>query len=122
MVLSADAFDFTKIMDENGDSQGAATIAFASRVHVTEDCFEKLIRHPKVNVNAVEGDGRTLLIELLYSFGYFIMINQVEEANCSVQCIISLLKAGTDPCIINPRDGHSPTWECLLRILVVLCV
>mmetsp|Transcript_20776 Transcript_20776/g.42405 ORF Transcript_20776/g.42405 Transcript_20776/m.42405 type:complete len:374 (-) Transcript_20776:212-1333(-) len=92
-----------------------ALIRFAS-VHSNEECFEAFIRHPRVNVNAVDNDGYTPLSHLLQPLSFSIMppvgvmLSHMFAlpSECLVRRILLLLEAGAT------SHGLLPLRDCTM--------
>mmetsp|Transcript_32070 Transcript_32070/g.69430 ORF Transcript_32070/g.69430 Transcript_32070/m.69430 type:complete len:365 (+) Transcript_32070:73-1167(+) len=103
-LLSVNGFDLER--------NTFALICFAS-CHSEEECFEAFIRHPRVNVNAVDNDGYTPLSHLLQPLSFSIMppvgvmLSHMFAlpSECLVRRILLLLEAGaTSHGLLFPRD------------------
>ena len=105
-LLSVDGFDFTRMIDftrmsEEGSNEGLECdiIDFAHQ-YSKEKCFKAFIRHPKVNVNAVDSDGDTPLCIALDELRWSTRnVRTIGESECSrlVGRILFLLEAGANP-------------------------
>mmetsp|Transcript_4556 Transcript_4556/g.10201 ORF Transcript_4556/g.10201 Transcript_4556/m.10201 type:complete len:145 (-) Transcript_4556:895-1329(-) len=87
---------------------------FAYRLsRVNERCFEAFIRHPKVNVDALDRQGRTPLciaLGLLHRFTSRdddLFAPTSAEISSIVGRILVLLEVGADPHALDPRNGIS---------------
>mmetsp|Transcript_35978 Transcript_35978/g.73032 ORF Transcript_35978/g.73032 Transcript_35978/m.73032 type:complete len:381 (-) Transcript_35978:1829-2971(-) len=115
-LLSVDGFDFTSMNEVENDEQEHDLIVncFAYRLsRVNERCFEAFIRHPKVNVDALDRQGRTPLciaLGLLHRFTSRdddLFAPTSAETNGLAGRILVLLEVGANPHALDASGSIS---------------
>jgi len=110
-LLSADDLDFSEMSASAGLPMEHHAVTFAaSNGWVTDECFKALLRHPNVNINALDGRGATPLCTVLRALKKWIRTPRAhserrEKIRQRMPKIMLLVEARANLLALDPLSG-----------------